>query len=106
MAKTREVRRRAIAVGTIQRITKTMQMIATARFTAASTRAKATKPYSQKIRQLVAEVASAAGDVSHPLLAAPIEPVNRVLVLVITSDRGLCGAYNSNVLRKSLHHIR
>jgi len=95
-----------VAVGTIQRITKTMQMIATAKFTAAVVRAKATKPYSEKIRQLVAEVGQAAGDVSHPLINGPAEKVNRELLLVISSDRGLCGAYNANVLRKALHHIR
>ena len=106
MAQIREIRKRMVAVGTIQRITKTMQMIATAKFTAAVARAKATKPYTTRIRQLVAEVSAAAGDVEHPLISGPAEPANRELLLVIASDRGLCGAYNSNVLRKALHHIR
>ena len=106
MAQIREIKKRMVAVGTIQRITKTMQMIATAKFTAAVARAKATKPYTEKIRQLVAEVSAAAGEVEHPLMSGPAQPANRELVLVITSDRGLCGAYNANVLRKSLQHIR
>lgn len=106
MAQIREIKKRMVAVGTIQRITKTMQMIATAKFTAAVARAKATKPYTQKIRQLVAEVAAAAGDVDHPLINGPAESPKRELLLVISSDRGLCGAFNSNVLRKSLNHIR
>ena len=106
MAQIREIKKRMVAVGTIQRITKTMQMIATAKFTAAIARAKATKPYTTKIRQLVAEVAAAAGDVDHPLINGPSESPKRELLLVIASDRGLCGAYNSNVLRKSLNHIR
>jgi F-type H+-transporting ATPase subunit gamma len=113
MAQIREIKKRMVAVGTIQRITKTMQMIATAKFTAAVARAKATKPYTNKIRQLVGEVAAAAGDVEHPLLksltwAKPgsVESARRELLLVITSDRGLCGAYNGNVLRKALGHIR
>jgi F-type H+-transporting ATPase subunit gamma len=106
MAQIREIKKRMVAVGTIQRITKTMQMIATAKFTAAVARAKATKPYTLKIRQLVAEVAAAAGDVDHPLLKAPAESPKRELLLAISSDRGLCGAFNSNVLRKALNHIR
>jgi F-type H+-transporting ATPase subunit gamma len=106
MAKIRFIRKRITAVGTIQRITKTMQMIATARFTAAVQRAKATQPYTTTIRRLVGEVAAAAGDVSHPLIDGPAAPANRELLLVIGSDRGLCGAYNSNVLRLAMHHVR
>jgi len=101
MAQIRELKKRMVAVRTIQRITKTMQMIATAKFTAALSRAKATRPYTDRIRGLVGEVAAAAGDdFSHPLMSAPAIPAKRELVLVITSDRGLCGAYNGNVLRK------
>lgn len=107
MAKTREIKKRMTAVGTIQRITKTMQMIATAKFTAAVGRTKATQPYAEKIRQLVGEVAIAAGDdVEHPLLSPPSDPVRRELVLVIASDRGLCGAYNANILRAAITHLR
>jgi F-type H+-transporting ATPase subunit gamma len=106
MARIREIRKRMTAVRTIARITKTMQMIATAKFTAAMARAKASRPYTNKIRQLVAEVAAAVGDVSHPLILSPAEPVKRELVLVISSDRGLCGAYNGTVLRAANQHIR
>ncbi|MFM1822974.1 MAG: synthase subunit gamma [Planctomycetota bacterium] len=107
MAQIRELKKRMVAVRTIQRITKTMQMIATAKFTAALSRAKATRPYTDRIRGLVGEVAAAAGDdFSHPLMKAPAVPTRRELVLVITSDRGLCGAYNGNVLRKGSQTIR
>ncbi|MEY3021038.1 MAG: synthase subunit gamma [Planctomycetota bacterium] len=107
MAQIRELKKRMVAVRTIQRITKTMQMIATAKFTAALSRAKATRPYTDRIRGLVGEVAAAAGDdFSHPLMKAPATPARRELVLVITSDRGLCGAYNGNVLRKGSQTIR
>lgn len=106
MARTREIKKRMTAVRTIQRITKTMQMIATAKFTYALQRAKATKPYTEKIRQLAGEVAAAAGDVDHPLMKPPAEAVNRELLVVIASDRGLCGAYNGNVLRNALNHLR
>lgn len=99
MARIREIKKRMVAVKNIERITKTMQMIATAKFTSALQRAKATQPYALKIRQMVADVAAAAGDVEHPLLKTPVTPRKRELVLTIVSDRGLCGAYNSNVLR-------
>jgi F-type H+-transporting ATPase subunit gamma len=93
------------AVGTITRITKTMQMIATAKFTAALARAKDTRPYTDAVRNLVGRVLGAAGDYDSPLFCATGES-KKELLLVISSDRGLCGAYNSNVLRGALRHIR
>ena len=105
MAQIRAIRKRMTAVGTIARITKTMQMIATAKFTAALTRAKDSRPYTDAIRNLVGEVSGAAGDYDSPLFNAP-KSTNKELLLVITSDRGLCGAYNGNVLRKALMHTR
>lgn len=106
MAQIREIKKRMVAVKNIQRITKTMQMIATARFTAALQRTQATQPYTRQIRKMVGEVAAAAGEISHPLIDGADQPANRELMLVITSDRGLCGAYNSNVLRTALRHYR
>lgn len=106
MAQLRQIKKRMVAVRTIQRITKTMQMIATAKFTAAMARAKASRPYVDSIRAMVAEVAAAAGDVTHPLLEAPRTPSNKDLVLVIASDRGLCGAYNGHVLRTAMGEVR
>lgn len=106
MGQIREIKLRMVAVKNIQRITKTMQMIATAKFTAALSRAKATKPYTRKIRELVAAVSAAAGDVEHPLISPPAQPSGKELLLVIVSDRGLCGAYNGNVLRTALQHLR
>ncbi len=106
MAQIREIKKRLTAVKNIQRITKTMQMIATARFTAALQSAKATQPYTERIRTLVNEVAAAAGDIEHPLINDPETSPNRELLIVITSDRGLCGAYNGTVLRTALHQYR
>lgn len=106
MAQIRALRKRMLAVRTIARITKTMQMIATAKFTAALQRVKGTRPYTESIRHLVAEVATAAGDVEHPLLRAVPADSKRELVVVITSDRGLCGAYNGHVLRTAGGYVR
>jgi len=105
MAQIRAIRNRMTAVGTITRITKTMQMIATAKFTAALARAKDMRSYTDAIGNLVREVSGAAGDYDSPLFCATGES-KKELLLVISSDRGLCGAYNSNVLRGALRHIR
>ena len=99
MAQLREIKKRIGAVKTIQRITKTMQMIATAKFTASLTRAKNSRAFTDTIRGLVSKVAAQAGDTSHPLLEQSDRGAGKELVLVLSSDRGLCGAYNSNVLR-------
>ena len=116
MAKTREIKGRMKAVGNIQRITKTMQMIATARFQASQRRATEAKPYTEKIAELVQELAVAAsgteagssdtGRINHPLLCAPDPAVNRRLLLVITSNRGLCGGYNASILRTAAAFLR
>lgn len=106
MAKSRELKRRIRAVGNIRRITKTMQMIATAKFTASLSRAKASRPYMERIRQLVAEVAARAGDASHPLCLPQPKATKKELILVVTSDRGLCGAYNGHVLRTAMKAIK
>src|SRR5512146_1259431 len=105
MAKARAIVKRRKAVRNIRKITKTMQMIATAKFQKSLKRTVATKPYTLKVRELVGEVASAAGDVDHPLLRTEATP-KRVAFIVITSNRGLCGAYNGNVLRKAMGHYK
>lgn len=110
-AKTREIKSRIKAVANIQRITKTMQMIATARFQAAQRNATAARPYTQKICELVAELASAGGSVSLPLLGTRdpevgLDSSNRLLLLVITANRGLCGAYNANLHRAAMNFRR
>lgn len=109
MAKTREIRGRIKAVGNIQRITKTMQMIATARFQASQRRATASQPYTRKIAELVGELAASAtsgSNFTHPLLKAPDPAVGRELLLVLTSNRGLCGGYNGNLLRTAVAYLR
>jgi len=109
MAKTREIKKRIKAVKNIQRITRTMQMIATSKFAKSQSRAEATKPYTEGIFELVQELAATAGNVSHPLIEGPeggFRDDARPLTLVLTSDRGLCGPYNGSVLRTSLRVLR
>jgi F-type H+-transporting ATPase subunit gamma len=108
MAKTREIKKRIKAVSNIRRITKTMQMIATSKFSRAQQRALATKPYTEGVFELVTELAATAGNISHPLIdgpeGKPAQPVE--LTLILTSDRGLCGPYNGTVLRTAMAHLR
>jgi F-type H+-transporting ATPase subunit gamma len=108
MAKARAIVKRRKAVRNIKKITKTMQMIATAKFQKSLKRAVATKPYSKKVRELVAELAKSVGEVSHPLLRTPgpKDSTGNIALVVITSNRGLAGAYNGSVLRAAGHFIR
>lgn len=105
MAKARAILKRRKAVRNIKKITKTMQMIATAKFQKSLKRTVGTKPYTLKVRELVGEVAHSAVDVEHPLLRKA-EKIRRAAVVVITSNRGLAGAYNGNVIRKAITFIR
>jgi F-type H+-transporting ATPase subunit gamma len=108
MAKARAIVKRRKAVRNIRKITKTMQMIATAKFQKSLKRAVGTKPYTLKVRELVAELARSVGDVKHPLLREPgdADRSNRIALIVITSNRGLAGAYNGSVLRTAAAFIR
>jgi F-type H+-transporting ATPase subunit gamma len=104
MANRRVLVKRRKAVRNIRKITRTMQLIATARFQAAFNRAVATRPYTEKLAELVADLSRAAGDVDHPLLKTHDE-VPRSALVVLTSDRGLAGGYNANVLRTAVAHL-
>src|SRR5438105_13092577 len=103
MAKARAIVKRRKAVRNIRKITKTMQMIATAKFQKSLKRAVGTKPYTLKVRELVGELAATIGNVEHPLLRRldQTNQMNRIALIVVTSNRGLAGAYNGSVLRTS-----
>ena len=106
MAKTREIKKRLKAVGNIKRITRTMQMIATSKFSRAQQHAVASKPYTSALLDLVAELAGSEG-ADHPLLSGVPEAAGKPeLTLVLSSDRGLCGPYNGSILRLAIRHLR
>ena len=109
MAKARAIVKRRKAVRNIKKITKTMQMIATAKFQKSLKRATGSKAYTLKVRELVRELAaSVAGNVEHPLLrrVTPEARTGRVALLVVTSNRGLAGAYNGSILRAATAFVR
>jgi F-type H+-transporting ATPase subunit gamma len=106
MAKARAIVKRRKAVRNIRKITRTMQLIATARFTQALKRATATKPYTEKITEMVDELSKAVeGRIDHPLLKVN-KGTGRTALLVISSNRGLCGGYNARVWEAGLEHLR
>jgi len=106
LANARVIVKRRKSVRNIRKITRTMQLIATARFQSAFTRAMATKPYVERLAALAADLSAAAGEgVSHPLLQARPEP-KRAALVVLTSVRGLCGGYNTSVLRTAIAHLQ
>ncbi len=104
MANRRVLVKRRKSVRNIRKITRTMQLIATARFQASYNRAVASRPYSDKLAELVGDLSRAAGSTDHPLMRAHGDADQGALV-VITSNRGLCGGYNSNVLRTAIEHV-
>jgi len=104
MAKARALDKRRKSIKNIRKITRTMELIATARFKRAMDRATASTAYTKRITALVAELASTGLEVSHPLLEQRSE-IKSAVLLVLTGNRGLCGGYNSNVQRAALLRI-
>ncbi len=96
-AELRLIRRRIRTVQSTMKITRAMEMIAASRIVRAQQRVGAGQPYAAKMREVVANLAGASGTASHPLLAA--RPLATAGLLVVASDRGLAGAYNTNVIR-------
>lgn len=107
-ANIREIKGRIKAVGNIQRITKTMQLIASARFQKLQKRATEAQAYTRKVSEVVGEVAASIGgeDMDLPLASPPAKPVGKELILVLSASRGFCGSYNANVMRPAVQHIR
>jgi F-type H+-transporting ATPase subunit gamma len=98
MAKARAIIKRRKSIQNIRKITRTMELIATNRFRKALNRATEAEAFTRKIAELVADLGETSQEVAHPLLVRR-DPVRKSLLLVLTSNRGLAGAYNGNVLR-------
>ncbi|MDQ7804930.1 F0F1 ATP synthase subunit gamma [Amycolatopsis sp. A133] len=97
-AQLRELRSRIKATKSIGKITKAMELIATARITKARAKVAASRPYADEITKVLSALAGAATNLDHPMLVERPNP-KRAAVLVVTSDKGQAGGYNSNVLR-------
>ncbi|RLS27625.1 MAG: ATP synthase F1 subunit gamma [Planctomycetota bacterium] len=104
MAKTRELVVRRKAIRNIRKITRTMELIATARFKKAMDRTVEAAAYTKKIAEIAAELSASAQDVTHPLLVKR-EKITKRILLVICSNRGLCGGYNAGILREATYSL-
>jgi F-type H+-transporting ATPase subunit gamma len=105
LATVREIRRRIKSVKNIAQVTRAMQAVAASRMRRAQEAVLSTRPYAQRAWTLLTHLAAQRGETEelHPLLQA--RPVNRVALLLLTSDRGLCGAFNTNIIRKALEYV-
>lgn len=100
MAKVQEIKRRIKSTEKTRQITKTMEMVATARIRRAQERIEATRPYTFKMMEVLTNVSSHVTEAIHPLLEVR-EPPSTAVIVALTSNRGLCGAFNTNIIRKT-----
>ena len=105
MANLRQIVKRRKAVRNIRKITKTMELIATSRFQKAMKRAIEADAFTRKIAELAADLSMSAADVKHPLLERR-ETIKNSVLLVLCSNRGLCGGYNTSIIREAAAAVR
>lgn len=103
MAQLREIKRRINSVKNTRQITKAMKMVSAAKLRRAQEKAQAARPYAGKIQEVIASIAAGTSGVKHPMLVT--RPVKKTGYIVITSDRGLAGGYNGNMIRKVVQTI-
>jgi F-type H+-transporting ATPase subunit gamma len=103
MAALLDIRRRIRSVKSTQQITRAMKMVAAARLRRAQDRIFNARPYANQMMALLSSVAARTTDRSHPLLAQ--RPIERQLLVLVTSDRGLCGGFNSNLIRAAQSYL-
>ncbi len=101
MASTRDIRRRIKSVKNTAQITKAMQMVASAKMRKAQQAALAGRPYAALMNEVLASVTEHAGDFTHPLMETRAEVTGNRILVVISTDKGLCGSLNSNLLREA-----
>lgn len=105
MASPREIKKRILSVKNTRKITRTMEMVSTAKSKKASNRVNASQPYASKVQELMQSLSSLGGQVESPYLRNP-DKIRKVGIFVITGNRGLCGGYNGNVNRMTMKRIQ
>ena len=103
MATLRDIKRRIKAVESTSKITKAMKMVSAAKFRKAQQRMLEMRPYAERMNGILSSLASGAEGEIHPLLT--VRPRRNIEVLVMTSDRGLCGAFNTNIMKAAVRHV-
>jgi len=104
MAGGKEIRTKIKSVQNTQKITSAMEMVAASKMRKAQDRMRAARPFGEKIRKIAAHMSKASSEYRHPFLV--VRPVKRVGLIVVTSDKGLCGGLNTNVLRMALQKMK
>ena len=104
MAQIREIKNRIKSVKNIGQITKAMKMVATARLKKAQQRILGARPYAMRMADVMRNLAAKTGPEVHPLLSVREE--GKSALVVITADRGLCGSFNTNILRQAQAYLR
>jgi F-type H+-transporting ATPase subunit gamma len=105
MSKTRELKRRIRSIGKTRQITRTMEMVSTSKLKRATDRVYAARPYADRLREVIGRLIDPELRARYPLLRQP-ETVRRAAVILITSNRGLAGAFNANLIREGRQLIR
>lgn len=104
MPSLRDIKKRIKSVELTKQITKAMEMVAAAKLRRAQTQVEAARPYGLKMQQMLESLAAAAVSLHHPLFEE--RKVKSSLLVVITGDRGLCGSYNSNIIRNAVRYLK
>lgn len=105
MASGKEIRNKIKSVESTRKITKAMEMVAASKMRKAQDRMRAARPYGEKIRRVAGNLSQALTEYSHPFLE-PREKISNVGLIVVTSDKGLCGGLNTNILRLALYRMK
>lgn len=99
-----DIRRRIRSVKNTQQLTKAMKTVSAAKLRRAQERVFSARPYAEQLKRVLGNLTARVEDITHPLLT--VRPEERILFLVVTADRGLCGAFNSNILRTATTFLR
>src|ERR1700675_3047566 len=105
MAGSKEIRTKIKSVESTRKITKAMQMVAALKMRKAQERMRAARPYGEKIRNVAAHISHSNPEYRHPFLVSR-DTVKKIGIIVITTDKGLCGGLNTNVLRLALNRMK
>jgi F-type H+-transporting ATPase subunit gamma len=101
-----DLRRRIRAVKNTQQITKAMKMVAASKLRRAQERMMSARPYAQQMQRVLGSVASRVDPSAHPLLAVrDLTPASKTLVIVVTADKGLCGSFNTNIIKAAAGYV-
>jgi F-type H+-transporting ATPase subunit gamma len=104
MATLREIRQRISGVKSTQKITKAMKMVAAAKLRRAQDAVISARPYARKMKEVFSHLSGVVDVTNNPMFVS--RPVANIAIIIVTSDRGLCGAFNSNIIRAAVNHIQ